>query len=116
MAFIWKKSGQDSVSDLIRESRESAREVLEAVPRAPKVTFVQARRKDYKGERIQLLLRVTTDLKRDIELVSFARHIPQNELCVTIIQEAVSLYVDQLKDDPKWEMIESAFQFYREEE
>ncbi len=86
------------------------------MPRAPKISFVQERRKDYKGERIQLLLRITTGLKRDIELVSFAQHIPQNELCATIIQEAVSLYVDQLKDDPRWDMIESAFRFYREEE
>ena len=116
MAFKWRKNEQDNISDLIRESRSDAKEVLENVPNAPKTTFIQHRRKNYKGSRTQLLLRVKTELKRDIELVAFAQHVPQNELCVTIIHEAVSLYLDRLKDDPKWSMIESAFKFYREED
>jgi predicted HicB family RNase H-like nuclease len=114
MAFKWKKN--DNISELIRESRGNAKEVLENVPNAPKTPFIHDRRKNYKGSRAQLLLRVQTELKRDIELVAFAQHIPQNELCVNIIHEAVSLYLDRLKDDPKWTMIEAAFKFYREED
>lgn len=115
MAFNWRRPKKDNISELIKESRESAKEVLETVPNAPKASFVQ-RRQTYKGKRTQLLLRVTTELKRDIEMVAFAQHIPQNELCVNIVQEAVSLYLDRLKDDPKWSVIEAAFKFHREED